>query len=75
MVEEYTSIIRNDVWYIVSRPEGKSIVISRWLYNIKQVADGSIENFKARFVARGFSHKEGVYYEETFSPVAKYSSI
>jgi hypothetical protein len=59
MVEEYTSIMRNDVWDIVSRPEGKSIVSSRWLYKIKHVADGSIEKFKVRFVARGFLPKRG----------------
>jgi hypothetical protein len=75
MVEEYTSIMRNDVWDIVPRPEEKSIVSSRWLYKIKHAADGSIEKFKARFVARGFSQKERVDYEEMFSPVARYASI
>ena len=55
MVEEYTSITRNEVWDIVLRLEGKSVVSSKWLYKIKHVADGSIEKFKARFVARGFS--------------------
>jgi hypothetical protein len=58
MVEEYASILRNDVWDIMSRPQGKSIVSSRWLYKIKYVADGSIQKFKVRFVARGFSPKE-----------------
>jgi hypothetical protein len=67
MVEEYTSIMKNDVWDIVPRPEGKSVVSSRWLYKIKHVVDGSIEKFKVRFVARGFSQREGVDYEETFS--------
>jgi hypothetical protein len=52
---EYTSIMKNDVWDIVPRLEGKSIVTSRWLYKIKHVADGNIEKFKARFVVRGFS--------------------
>jgi hypothetical protein len=55
MVEEYNSIMKNDVWDIVSRSEGKSVVSSKWLFKIKHVADGSIEKFKARFVARGFS--------------------
>jgi hypothetical protein len=55
MVEEYTSIMKNDVWDIVPRPKGKSMVSSRWLYNIKHVADGNNEKYKARFVARGFS--------------------
>jgi len=75
MVEEYASIMKNDVWEVVLRPEGKSIVISMWLYKIKHVVDGTIEKHKARFVARGFSHVEGVDYDDTFAPVARYSSI
>ena len=75
MVEEYNSIVRNDVWDVVLRPMGKSVVTSRWLYKTKIVADGSIEKYKARFVARGFSQIEGVDYDETFAPIARYTSI
>ena len=50
MVEEYDSIIRNEVWEVVLRPEGKSVVTSRWIYKVKYAADGSIEKHKARFV-------------------------
>jgi hypothetical protein len=46
-----------------------------WIYKIKHAADGSIEKHKARFVAREFSQKEGIDYEETFSLVARYTSI
>ena len=48
---------------------------SKWIYRIKPVVDGSIEKYKERFVARGFSQKEGIDYEETFAPVARYTSI
>ena len=75
MQEEYSSIMKNDVCEVVSRPEGKSVVTSKWLYKVNHVADGSIEKFKAKFVARGFSQVEGVDYEETFAPVARYTSI
>jgi hypothetical protein len=51
------------------------VVSSRWLFKIKHAADGSIEKYKARFVARGFYQKEGIDYEETFAPVARYTSI
>ena len=54
-MEEYDSIMQNDVWEVVPRPEGKSIVTSRWIYKVKFVADGNIEKHKARFVARCFS--------------------
>ena len=75
MTKEYQSIMKNDVWDIVLKPEGKSIVSSKWIFKIKHAADGSIEKYKARFVARGFSQKEGIDYEETFAPVARYTSI
>jgi hypothetical protein len=75
ILEEYDSIMFNDVWEVVSRPVGKSVVTSRWLYKTKYAAHGSIEKHKARFVARGFSQVEGVDYDETFAPVAKYTSI
>jgi hypothetical protein len=75
MLEEYDSIMRNDVWEVVQRPVGKSVVTSRWLYKTKYAADGNIEKHKARFVARGFSQVEGVDYDETFTPVARYTPI
>ena len=75
MVEEYDSIVINSAWEIVPRPVGKSVVGSRWIYKVKQAADGSIEKYKAIFVSRGFSQIEGIDYEETFAPVARYSSI
>jgi hypothetical protein len=70
MMEEYHSIMKNDVWDIVSRPERKSVVTSKWIYKIKHTANGSIEKHKERFVARGLSQVEGIDYEETFSVVA-----
>jgi hypothetical protein len=75
MTKEYQSIVKNDVWEIVSRPKSKDVVSSKWLFKIKHVADGSIEKYKVRFVARGFSQKEGIDYEETFAPVARYTLI
>ena len=67
--------MKNDVWYIVPKPENKNVVSLKWIYEIKHAADGSIEKYKQIFGARGFSQKEGIYYEETFSPVSKYTSI
>lgn len=75
MLEDYLSIMQKDVWEVVPRPEGKSFVTSRWLYKVKYAADGSVQKFKARFVAKGFSQIEGVDYSETFAPVARYTSI
>ena len=67
--------MKNYVWDVVPRPKGKSIVTSKWIYKIKHAVDGHIEKYKARFVAHGFSRKEGIDYEENFVLVASYSSI
>jgi hypothetical protein len=75
MMEEYQSIMKNNLWEVMPRTEGKSIVTSKWIYKIKHVADGNIDKYKSRFVERGVSQKEGVHYEETFSPLAKYTYI
>jgi hypothetical protein len=75
MMEEYQSIMKNDVWEIVPRPEGKSVVTSKWVYKIKHAIDGNIDKYKERFVARGFSQQEGEDYDEMFAPVVRYISI
>ena len=67
--------MKNDVWDVFPRLEGNFVVTSKWIYMIKHAADGSIEKYKAIFVARGFSQKEGIDYEEKFSPVTRYTSI
>ena len=74
-MEEYDSIVRNSAWEIIPRLVGKLVVRSRWIYKVKKAADGSVEKYKARFVAWGFSQIEGIDYEETFSLVTRYSSI
>eukprot|EP00253_Pinus_taeda_P035544 PITA_35544 len=74
MVEEYNSIMVNDVWEVVSRPQGISVVGSSWIYKIKYAADDSVEKYKTGFVAKGYAQKEGIDYEETFAPVARYTS-
>ena len=57
------------------RPKDKSIFSSKWIFKTKHSTDDSIEKFKTTLVTRGFSHKEGIDYEEQFSLVARYTSI
>jgi len=51
MAKDYESIMKNDVWDVFPRLKGKSVVTSKWLFKIKHEVDGSIEKYKARFVA------------------------
>lgn len=75
MQKEYQSSMKNGVWEIVPRPSDKSIVTSKWIYKIKHAVDGSIDKYKARFVARVFSQNEGIDYEETLAPIARYTTF
>ena len=59
---------------MVPRPADKSVVGSRWIFKVKQEANGSIEKYKAIFVAKGYYQVEGIDYEDTFALVARYSS-
>jgi hypothetical protein len=67
--------MKNNVWEVVPRPKGKSIMTSKWIYKIRNLAEGSIDKYKEIFVARGISQKEGEDYDEEFSPIEKYTSI
>jgi hypothetical protein len=57
------------------RPKDKSMVSSKFIYKIKHATIGSVEKFKVIFVVIGFTQKEGIDYEETFSPIYRYTSI
>lgn len=75
MVEEYKSIVKDSVWEVFPRLADKSVVVSRWVIKVNHAKYGSTEKYKAILVAKGYSQVEGNHYEETFSPVARHSSI
>nr|GEV37602.1 putative reverse transcriptase, RNA-dependent DNA polymerase, Gag-polypeptide of LTR copia-type [Tanacetum cinerariifolium] len=69
--QEIDALLRNGTWEIIELPKGRNDIKSKWIFKIKYQSSGEIDRFKARLMAQGFGQKEGIDYEETFSPVIK----
>ncbi|KAF5472656.1 hypothetical protein F2P56_009355 [Juglans regia] len=75
MQDEIHALHSNNTWTLVPRTPDMNLVSSKWVFKIKTRSDGSIERYKARLVAHGFSQLPGLDYDETFSPVVKHGTI
>ncbi|KAG8503082.1 hypothetical protein CXB51_000899 [Gossypium anomalum] len=75
MQAEISALEQNHTWIIMDLPPGKTAIGCKWVYRVKHKADGSIERYKARLVVKGFTQTEGVDYFNTFSPVAKITTV
>lgn len=75
MQTEMDALHHLETWTLVPRPSDRTIVKCRWVYAVKRTITGLVERYRARLVAKGFSQKAGVDFDETFSPVVKYDSL
>ena len=75
MVDEYQAVQDNNTWQLVDCPQHVKPIGCKWVYRIKYKKNGDIDKYKARLVAKGFAQQEGIDYEETFAPTAKWNTI
>jgi hypothetical protein len=75
MHEELENFERNQVWTLVEPPCDVNVIGAKWVFKNKQGEDGEVVRNKARLVAQSFSQVEGLYFRETFTPVAHLDAI
>ena len=78
MTKEIQDLIKHDTWELVSVdevPPNRKIVKSRFVYTVKYNRDGTIERFKSRFVACGYSQVKDIDYSSTFSATLRHTSF
>lgn len=75
MNEELIALESTDTWEVVSLHDGKHAIGCRWVYKVKLNADGTLERCKAWLVAKGYTQQEGIDFVDTFSHLAKMTTV
>ncbi|KAG8485617.1 hypothetical protein CXB51_018939 [Gossypium anomalum] len=73
--EEICTQEKNATWTVTNLPQGKTVVGCKWIFVVKYNSNGSIQRYKARLVARGFTQTYRIDFTETFAPVAKLNTV
>ena len=72
---EYDTLQKNGTWDIVELPPGHKAIGAGWVFKVKRNADGSVERYKARIVAKGYSQRPGIDYNEVFAPTFRPATL
>lgn len=72
---EYKALTKNGTWILCDLPPGRNPISCKWTFKLKRKANGDVDKYKARLVARGFTQEKGFDYSETYSPTAKLTTF
>lgn len=72
---EFDALVKQGTWTLVPYNPAFHLVGGKWVYKVKQRADGTMDRFKARLVAKGYNQIHGIDYTETVSPVVKPTTV
>lgn len=75
MNDEMNSLNESKTWILVDETPNMHVISCKWLFNTKRRQNGDIDRYKARLVARGFEQRNGIDYNEIYSPVARIETI
>jgi hypothetical protein len=75
MDQEMEAIENNMTWELTTLPDRANTIGVKWVYKTKYNEKGEIEKHKAKLVAKGYSQKHGINYDEVFAPVARWDTI
>ncbi|GJW03239.1 retrovirus-related pol polyprotein from transposon TNT 1-94, partial [Tanacetum coccineum] len=75
MQDELHHFDRLNVWELVDKPFGKTVIKLKWLWKNKKDEDNIVIRNKARLVAKGYAQEEGIDFGESFAPVARLEAV
>lgn len=75
MEKEFAALTRNKTWYLVPYNSNQNVVDGKQVFKTEYKADGEVERFKAHLVAKDFQQDLGINFVDTFSPVARITTI
>ena len=75
MKEEILAILRNNTWTMVKPNKDIRPIGVKWVFRVKKDSMGKMVRYKTRLVVKGYAQKQGIDYDEVFSPISRIEAI